>query len=251
MRITFTLKITLFLFFQFSDAQNSHIKVPDIPETAPALPSSGSSTTPVVSPHHVFIGRGCTLSKEAQEVKESVEMFVENLKSYMDETGFDVTAFENLSPTLQKEVAELRISADKVMPSEVVSEMLSFAVTLLEAMTCYVKTLKSPNYLDTPGSGLLFNLMELHIRVLVIHNSRGELDHSTPRYMDKLIRYRLQVDQYEREIKTLDGITVDVRLIFDGQVTKVREGLANLNKDISVPNFYCLCHRDSKDCLSF
>ncbi|GEQ67669.1 hypothetical protein JCM33374_g1334 [Metschnikowia sp. JCM 33374] len=171
-------------------------------------------TTLVVQEKHIHVQETVSSQNETRKAEEILGRFVEQLKSYIKETNFDVSGFEKTTGRLKKEFQIIVETFDALPPSEDLTHQLTVAKRVFQAMidaTWYFNHYKN---FSSVGHHLVYKLIELSVRVLALQNSHGELDVHIDGYVSELTRLRDSFNFWDGRFKLLRHVSFEVLSVY-------------------------------------
>ncbi|GEQ67096.1 hypothetical protein JCM33374_g759 [Metschnikowia sp. JCM 33374] len=187
------------------------------------------------------------LQKQTHEAKMSVERYFGYMKFYLNDTTYDFFGFEEGIEDLRKELSDIGTSVANVSASKDLLDSLKFIIDFFNYIEFCID--KLTHFIDVPGSRIFKRIMDVNVGALAMHNLDGSLNLRHHGYLDKILNFQHSVSFLEKEFKSQRGTPLDMRLIFDDQVTKARQVLDNLKTYILIPNYYCLSRQGSPSCI--
>ncbi|GEQ72503.1 hypothetical protein JCM33374_g6190 [Metschnikowia sp. JCM 33374] len=188
---------------------------------APTKPSKPNKET-------ISTGPGLGFDVENQE-KKSVEnilqTFLVQLRSFFNESSFDVAGFQESADNLEYYLFNIHKWARNVK-SVKISRRLGFAQWMLGNMTDAVRTLNMNfNMTHSPANYCLYKAIELNVRSLVLYDDCGQLDVDAKGYVERILLIWNSVALWERNFRNLTDVPSNLWLTFWAQLNQVKERL--------------------------
>ncbi|KAM9887502.1 hypothetical protein OXX69_013305, partial [Metschnikowia pulcherrima] len=80
---------------------------------------------------------------------------------------------------------------------------------------------------DSPGHMLVYNAIELNVKVLMLFNSRGAPDASIPKYAEQVRTHLRSVYYWDMHFRGMESVTSEMQAMFEEHI-----GLAEVTLDM-------------------
>ncbi|GEQ69538.1 hypothetical protein JCM33374_g3210 [Metschnikowia sp. JCM 33374] len=169
------------------------------------------------------------------EVSQSLEWFINHLKSYMDGLRFKQHSFLAVNEKLGKQLSEITDWAAQFPHNQDLEDSLRFAANIYGTMSIASKYLE---YFESKRTShrILCSVIQLNIRLFTFYNALGVPDSTIPNYKRKVKRIRHILHMWEGIFSRLPGpVSFSVRVLFMKQVAEARNMLGDLARKIPTP----------------
>ncbi|GEQ72124.1 hypothetical protein JCM33374_g5810 [Metschnikowia sp. JCM 33374] len=171
---------------------------------------------------------------ENQILEGFVVSFVEELRSFVNETSFDAARFERKHKELGRVIADIDISVQEMAPSENLSKQLRFAKNMYKEMLETHRIMRHYSTFDTQGNRIVYKVLELGIRALVLKNSQGTFDVTVSGLPSKIIRLYHTLDFRVNQLKMLTYLPYGTRKLLSTSVAQIRNSLAEIRSYVEI-----------------
>ncbi|GEQ72195.1 hypothetical protein JCM33374_g5881 [Metschnikowia sp. JCM 33374] len=160
--------------------------------------------------------------------------FVERLRSFINDTHFDVESFDDQFYDLKKVLSEISCCSNKINRTKELHQQLRFSKHMFRAMTESITLMKrfkppdTPRAVQVPGYLPIYEIIELNVIALAMNNSYGELDVSIESYKKKILLLWRRLRFWKEEFKEVENVPSEIRRIYNIQVDQVETNLESL-----------------------
>lgn len=158
-------------------------------------------------------------AKEIQKAEELLDWVFEQMKSFVNETDFDLRGFGNGVGSLRATLAELAFLTDGSTKITLdILDQLGFVSRMLDLMiNCSIK-LQIFNKNKDAGLRLLCKVLELNVRAIALYNSSGGPNLKMPGLKDHVLLLLRSVYYWDMNFRNLELVSTDMKLIFEDQI---------------------------------
>ncbi|GEQ69079.1 hypothetical protein JCM33374_g2750 [Metschnikowia sp. JCM 33374] len=170
---------------------------------------------------------------ESQIIQNHLELFVENLKSYIYFSHFDFYSFCEEQEALAQDLLAIGDQVKKVKSLERgVSKAYIFAKTILWDMMYASLKLKQYNASEGKEYTLLTQMIELNIRLLILRTSQGKLDRSVTKYAINLRIFWNEMCCWNTQFVVMENLPVEMRILFENYMSHAKDTILSLWREI-------------------
>ncbi|GEQ72740.1 hypothetical protein JCM33374_g6428 [Metschnikowia sp. JCM 33374] len=148
-----------------------------------------------------------------------ITRFLQQLKSFVNETSFDVFEFERQLPSLRDELSDINFFIHMRPLTRPILDQLAFAKHMFHVMEDSIEHLQTYNIISGPGNRLAFKMTELNVRGLALHDSHGHPDVGVAGYADKVLRLWQDIS--------------DMRKMFENHIVEAELTITALMREVS------------------
>lgn len=154
--------------------------------------------------------------KEIQKAEELLDWVFEQMKSFLNETDFDLLGFGNRVGSLRGTLAELAFLTDGSTKITLdILDQLGFVSRMLDLMiNCSIK-LQIFNKKKDAGLRLLCKVLELNVRAIALYNSSGGPNLKMPGFKERVLLLLRSIYYWDMNFRNLELVSTDVKLIFE------------------------------------
>ena len=164
---------------------------------------------------------------KAEESQDLLDWYVVRLKGFIS-PEFAILRFERSLPDLEKELLDIDyLAEDDARHVGAVLQQLTFANRMLGVMRDSCVKLRKYYKPDSPGHMLVYNAIELNVKVLMLFNSRGAPDASVPKYAEQVRTYLRSVYYWDMHFRGMESVTTEMQAMFEEHI-----GLAEVTLDM-------------------
>ncbi|GEQ70118.1 hypothetical protein JCM33374_g3794 [Metschnikowia sp. JCM 33374] len=167
---------------------------------------------------------------DTKGASESVQWFVDQLKSFIGPVHFDAFQFSVVQRKLAQTILDIELLAQNVLVNnEILLAQLQFASKMFQAMAFAAEDLRVHGDSKLLEDTLICEMVDFHIRVWGLFNSRGSADYHIKDYPEKLSYFWLRVGALEGQFRRLDGVAQSKRRLFWQQRNEVANIIYSLS----------------------
>ncbi|GEQ72496.1 hypothetical protein JCM33374_g6183 [Metschnikowia sp. JCM 33374] len=172
---------------------------------------------------------------DTQRVQRALEGYFSKLKSFLNETSFDVGRFECSRDSLKEELLVVSSSVKNAPSSENFSNQLTFIRRMFYVMANAIDPLKQFNKSGTQQHVWLYKIIELNVRLFGVQTSQGRLDVKLAGFQDKLLRFHHSVYFWSLRYKDLADLPEHMRLLFKSEADQAQKIIDSLMSQVPEP----------------
>ncbi|GEQ71051.1 hypothetical protein JCM33374_g4732 [Metschnikowia sp. JCM 33374] len=155
--------------------------------------------------------------KEVQDAQVQLSWFISRLKTFSDEKGFSVDAFEAQAQLLSSQFREICAWVDHISPTWILLRQLEYTKTFFDAMGYAFETSKFFP-LPTNEHQIVRGIIHLNVRLFSLLDLVGEPNTGEPGYARKVKIFTLVLNFWCEKYEQLGDASGDVRSTFESQV---------------------------------
>ncbi|GEQ67592.1 hypothetical protein JCM33374_g1257 [Metschnikowia sp. JCM 33374] len=175
---------------------------------------------------HVYKNEDGTIHVRKQNTKQLLDGFMNHLKTFVNDTHFDVYEFEDTIDIFGTLLADIESSAANQSNMTTVLDSLTFVNLVYQRLLYAVDSLRAYDIKNSPPHRLIYNAIELNVRLLLMYDINGDLDRTIPDASSK-VRFLWRCTYYWRMcFETLKNVSPAMRSLFEDQIEKAEDMLA-------------------------
>ncbi|KAM9914941.1 hypothetical protein OXX59_002058 [Metschnikowia pulcherrima] len=195
-----------------------------------SLPLVSQTDTELVVP--LFLLGAMKRKNDYKLPQEQLELLMGDLRSFVSSRRFDYHAFRPWIGRFYDELSKFEFSIETGSDSEKWAHQIAFMKNVFTGMMEVSNRLRHYSESKFQGSNLICSLMELYVKVLVLHDSHGDIDLSIKNISSKISKFYQTLYFLGDELDKLPTVPEGVRLLFDSYFSRVKSLLESLDSQI-------------------
>ena len=160
-------------------------------------------------------------SRQQEDARNLMNVFIKQLKGFIIETQFKYTQFEKHTRGMRHFLATIRTHVETLDPynSHIMNQLL-FAERMFEAMVMATENASKFNYWGTTDHYLVISMIELNVALFALCDSNGLFDNLLELSIQKLYMFENQIHQWKREFGQLKHYSTEAFEMFEDERIK-------------------------------
>ncbi|KAM9903765.1 hypothetical protein OXX79_003141 [Metschnikowia pulcherrima] len=160
-------------------------------------------------------------SRQQEDAKNLMNVFIKQLKVFFIETQFKYTQFEKHTRGMRHFLATIRAHVETLDPYDTdIMNQLLFAERMFGSMVMATENASKFNYWGTTDQYLVISMIELNAALFALCDSNGLFDNSLESSIQKLYMFGTQIHQWKREFGQLKNYSTEAFEMFEDERIK-------------------------------
>ncbi|GEQ72501.1 hypothetical protein JCM33374_g6188 [Metschnikowia sp. JCM 33374] len=178
-----------------------------------------SETRPETTNEKILCQDLHSLDEELSQMKKEkasrrLQDITVHMRSFVSMETFHYIAFEAEKPFLEPELLNLVLIIDKLPDSQRLSAQVIYANYIFQVMEHAVQLMHCYAHMEHEGASLVYDVVELGVKIFALHDLSGTLDTSIEEYPQKVSDLRRTLVFLETRFETLAHVPLPIREVF-------------------------------------